>query len=273
MPEYAGSAIRGALGHALKDMACFSARSHQGHCRCSKQDACLYQQLFDPLSKQCQALQRQYDAAPPLMVQAHHLPEHLDADQTAHFDMVVLGQHAISQWPILQLALQRALQNGIGTRHPKRGTARLLTVQTLPIAQATPTNVHQNIAIELVGHTRLQAHGEILTAQQWQAHIWLQALLRRYTLLQESHQLHVPCIDWQALKSEVIHTTWQDVYLHDVDWVRYSNRQKQTMPLNGVGGRFVLKQISPTLQTFLHYAQWLHVGKNCVFGLGQYRIA
>ncbi len=272
MPEYAGSAIRGALGHALKDMACFSARNHHGHCQCSQQDGCFYQQLFDPLSKQCQALQRQYDAAPPLMVQAHHLPEQLDAGQTAHFDVVVLGQAAITQWPIIQLALQKALKNGIGVRHPQRGTARILAIQSLPIPTPdTPTDA-QNIGIELVGHTRLQVNGNILTAEQWQAPIWLQALLRRYTLLQESHQLNLPCIDWPAIKDQVTQMTWQEAHLHDVDWVRYSNRQKKTMSLNGVGGRFVLKDVSPQLQGFLHHAQWLHVGKNCVFGLGQYRM-
>ena len=272
MPEYAGSAIRGALGHALKDMACFSARFHRGHCQCLETEGCLYQQLFDPLPRQCQALQLQYDAAPPLIVQAHHLPEQLSAQETAHFDIMVLGQHAITQWPIIQLALQRALQNGIGTRHPQRGTARLLSIQSLPIPIVQIANEHQDKHIELMGHTRLQAQGSILLAQQWQANIWLQSLLRRYTFLQENYQLNLPLVDWQTLKFQVQNITWQDVQLHDMNWVRYSNRQKKTMPLNGVGGSFVLQHVPPQLQVFLHHAQWLHVGKNCAFGLGRYRL-
>ena len=273
MPEYAGSAIRGALGHALKDMACFSARFHRGHCQCLETEGCLYQQLFDPLPRQCQALQLQYDAAPPLIVQAHHLPEQLSAQETAHFDIMVLGQHAITQWPIIQLALQRALMGGIGWRHPQRGRAQLTQVETLPVESAPNPIQSHSMHIQLLGHTRLQHQGQILVAEDWQPEHWLKAALRRQTLMRDAYQLALPDIHWPDLQTDVTAITWRNTNLHDVDWTRYSNRQQQTMPLNGVGGEFVLEQVSPALQALLHYGQWLHVGKNSIFGLGQYQIA
>ena len=98
------------------------------------------------------------------------------------------------------------------------------------------------------------------------------ALLRRYTLMQEAYQLPLPSINWQELSTLVSQLTWHSVALRDVAWTRWSNRQKKTVPLDGVTGQFVLEAVPPALQPFLHYGQWLHVGKNSMLGLGQYQI-
>ena len=59
------------------------------------------------------------------------------------------------------------------------------------------------------------------------------------------------------------HLTWRD-------WTRYSCRQQQKMELGGVVGSWQLTgELAPFLP-FLHLGQWLHVGKEAVFGLGGY---
>ena len=265
--------MRGAFGHALKDMACLSANHNKGKCGCQVEDACVYQQLFSPVAQQSHALARQYNVSPPIIVQAHALPEVLEAGSHACFDVVCLGARANAQWPIIQLALQRALMGGIGWRHPQRGRAQLTQVETLPVESAPNPIQSHSMHIQLLGHTRLQHQGQILVVEDWQPEHWLKAALRRQTLMRDAYQLALPDIHWPDLQTDVTAITWRNTNLHDVDWTRYSNRQQQTMPLNGVGGEFVLEQVSPALQALLHYGQWLHVGKNSIFGLGQYQIA
>ena len=179
--------MRGAFGHALKDMACLSANHNKGKCGCQVEDACVYQQLFSPVAQQSHALARQYNVSPPIIVQAHALPEVLEAGSHACFDVVCLGARANAQWPIIQLALQRALMGGIGWRHPQRGRAQLTQVETLNVASAPVHNMPSRMHIQLLGHTRLQHTGHILTAAAWQADHWLKAALRRQTLMQDAY--------------------------------------------------------------------------------------
>ncbi len=271
LPEYAGSVLRGAFGHALKDSACLSAAQHRGQCRCQTEDGCVYQQLFTPVAQESLALERSYTAATPLIIEAHAMPNRLEPGQHAYFEVTCIGQQANAQWPIIQLALQKALRNGIGWRLPDRGSAQLLAVNTLVAPESEPLP-SGDCHIHLLGHTRLQHQGQILSAQQWEAPLWFMALLRRYTLMQEAYQLPLPSINWQELSTLVSQLTWHSVALRDVAWTRWSNRQKKTVPLDGVTGQFVLEAVPPALQPFLHYGQWLHVGKNSMLGLGQYQI-
>lgn len=53
---------------------------------------------------------------------------------------------------------------------------------------------------------------------------------------------------------------------------RFSNRQKQTTPLSGIIGTWQLTDLSPAFAQMLYIGQWLHLGKETVFGNGQYRI-
>ena len=271
MPEYAGSALRGAFGHALKDSACLSAAQNKGKCVCRVEDACVYQQLFAPLAQQSQALSRHYTVAPPLIIEAHAMPSKLEPEQHAYFDVTCIGQQANAQWPIIQLALQKALKKGIGWRHPERGSAQLLAVNTLTVPEMEAQST-DDWHIQLLSHTRLQHQGHILKAQEWEASHWFMALMRRYTLMQEAYQLPLPQVNWQKLAPLISQLSWHSVDLHDVEWTRWSNRQKQTVPLNGVIGTFVLESVPPALQPYVYYGQWLHVGKNSMFGLGQYQV-
>ena len=64
LPEYAGSALRGAFGHALKSIACMSALRNRGVCCCVPASSCLYRQLFDLPMQHVQHSQQQDVPAP-----------------------------------------------------------------------------------------------------------------------------------------------------------------------------------------------------------------
>lgn len=56
------------------------------------------------------------------------------------------------------------------------------------------------------------------------------------------------------------------------NWTRYSSRQQQKMLLGGVIGELILEGELQEFLPFLKLGEYLHIGKNTVFGLGQYRL-
>ena len=81
------------------------------------------------------------------------------------------------------------------------------------------------------------------------------------------------CSEWHAL-AERLHdiarrtaqAPWQGQRL---DLARYSGRQQRELELHGVSGRLLLPEGPGPLWPLLAVAQWLHIGKGTVMGLGQ----
>jgi len=78
-------------------------------------------------------------------------------------------------------------------------------------------------------------------------------------------------LDFEALQP-AINVLGLDRRLRWTEWTRWSNRQKQEMQLSGLTGRVLLSNVSDTLWPYIYLGQWLHAGKNSMFGLGQYHI-
>lgn len=120
LQSYAGSALRGMFGHALKSMACPTANGRS--CRC--QGDCLYRTLFDP--PQTHTHDRKQDTPPPFIVEAHSLPRHIKAGQTAYFYMTLIGKVAHSEQMMIELAWRRALSVGFDQKDKTKATAKFI---------------------------------------------------------------------------------------------------------------------------------------------------
>ena len=57
------------------------------------------------------------------------------------------------------------------------------------------------------------------------------------------------------------------------DWSRYSNRQQQAITLGGITGTWRFDHLPLEFAQLLHIGQWLHIGKETVFGLGRYQLS
>lgn len=156
LPDYAGSTLRGAFGHALKNMACLTASRNKGVCCCQPVESCIYRRLFD-VEEQILGDGRKQDIAPPLMIEPVFRKKRFAAGEAASFNMVLIGEFVHNQLAIIQLAWQRALYEGIGLKDAqgKRGTAQLTHVALLdqPVAQM-PANP-QHIQLQLLSPLRL----------------------------------------------------------------------------------------------------------------------
>ena len=56
------------------------------------------------------------------------------------------------------------------------------------------------------------------------------------------------------------------------DWTRYSLRQDRRMKLGGLVGSVTYAGDLKPFTPFIALGQYVHVGKNCTFGLGKYRV-
>lgn len=271
LPQYAGSNLRGAFGHALKNIACLSAAQHRGQCMCQPADSCVYRQLFEPPMRFLET-QREQHIPTPLIIEPVIGGCVLQVHEQHYFDLVLVGAFAHSQLPIIQLAWQRALHDGIGTKDEqnKRGSARLLGIQLFDQPQLTIPPNPKTVHIQITAPMRLQQQGEWVTAANLTPKVLIWSMIRRYHLMHEVYG-QSQSLDFETLQP-AINVLGLDRRLRWTEWTRWSNRQKQEMQLSGLTGRVLLSNVSDTLWPYIYLGQWLHAGKNSMFGLGQYHI-
>jgi hypothetical protein len=206
----------------------------------------------------------------------------------------VLAGHALEQLPLVLLAWQRALAQGLTRMRSRLALEQVQWQdednQLHPVWSADTPRIQSHTAslqippwpegkneLLLRIHTplRLQHQGRPLRPQQLTAHSLISAVSRRAALVLEFHA-NQP--DWGE---RVPATAAQALALRDerelrwFDWVRYSSRQQQEMTLGGVVGDWRLqgtKEVLSSIWPWLWLGQWLHVGKNATMGLGGYRL-
>ncbi len=188
------------------------------------------------------------------------------------------------QLPLIAYAFDLAFQQGIG-RAQARGTLTDIAVQTngswhsileqQKIQPHTnqlslPENYPQRPIVHIHTPMRIISQKQIIKPDTLSSRILFQQMLRRTTTFAALHfSAPVSNIDFQPLlrEAETISAThtlqWQD-------WTRYSNRQQQAITLGGITGSWQPDDfLPPAFAQLLYLAQWLHIGKETVFGLGR----
>ena len=117
---------------------------------------------------------------------------------------------------------------------------------------------------------RLQQQGSALGIRRLNGDILLGQLLRRISTLAALYWQPLQA-DYAALTAAAKQTVSQRE-LHWQDWTRYSNRQQQPMTLGGALGTWQFTDLPLSFSQLLHIGQWLHIGKETVFGHGRYTL-
>ncbi len=284
-PEYAGSALRGAFGHALKRVACVTGLPECSACPLYR--SCPYPAIFESPPPLDYARRTMLNVPHPFVVEPPAWGERdFPKGSTLSFGVVLIGP-ALQHLPLVLMAWRRALQLGLG---PQQGTARFERVFVehmtepllaesgaplhahakqlpLPLPESAPAAITLNFETPL----RLQRRGQLLGLGKLTAHDLLMALLRRVANLTELQLGGRLDVDFAALNAQAgtISDTRQ---LQWRDWTRQSNRQHQRMVLGGAVGRWTLHGDLRPFWPLLHLGQWLHIGKNATFGLGRYHL-
>lgn len=287
LPAFSGSSLRGAFGTALRSSACITkAKNCDG---CPLLASCPYAMVFEPRPpspthplQDFNQIPRPYIVEPPEWGEKTYTP-----GETISFHLVLAGR-ALEQLHLIFLAFHRGFQRGVGKGN---GTASLMRVWHVDSDQdelildgpeasikaheatITPIPTYSKTAITLLFNSpmRLQTNGRRATADEFTPRKLLTTLIRRISLIHEFHGGGPLPLDFKLLASQA-EALGSEKELKWRDWTRYSSRQKQKMDLGGVIGSWKLSgDIEPFLP-FLHIGQWLHVGKEATFGLGNYRL-
>ncbi|MHB8353698.1 MAG: CRISPR system precrRNA processing endoribonuclease RAMP protein Cas6 [Burkholderiales bacterium] len=285
-PEYAGSAWRGALGHALKRALCIT---HAPVCKtCLLYHACGYAYVFETPPPLHTSKMRRYDAVPhPFLLNVVE-DQHIAPDDTYPLGLMLVGR-ANAHLGYLIHALAEAGRRGVGT-----GRQSLILEQV-----AQKTDAGRDTIIYTAGGT-LGAHAP----QEWpcppvpsQVRMLFEtplrlrrqetylgpttlrfadlfgALLRRISMLTYFHSETPLVTDFAGLVRAAEGIGFTETEFVWQDWTRYSGRQKTLLEMGGVIGSadLVGSDIAP-FWPYLWLGQWVHVGKGTSMGLGRYRL-
>lgn len=285
LPAYAGSTLRGAWGAALRATACVT---RQAACEgCALLSSCPYAILFETRPLACGASLQDFSQAPkPYVIEPPAMGERDYAIGERIVFHIVLAGRALNHLALVLWAHVKAFRRGVGKGD---GAAELIRVvhegqeerEILAGADGRLADheailppaplLGESVTLRFITPLRLQSNGRRATADEYTARRLLMALVRRIALLCEFHGGGRLAVDFADLarRAAAIESRkslrWQD-------WTRYSSRQRQSMNLGGVVGEWTLVGDLAPFAAFLHMGQWLHVGKEAVFGLGGYRL-
>ncbi len=279
LPDYPGSAWRGAFGHAVKAAAC--TRPGAACAACPECRDCPYPPLFETL-----------DGAEPIrpyvlepqVFSGYFLPGSLIG-----LDFVLMGW--LNGWlPLLIDALHSVGQQGLGKRSPCRlaligaqqqvgpggegwvsilqpGHPGLIGAPIEPLwIPAAPRQAHLDIITPL----RFKYRGKFVEPSAFTAKDLLTALSRRIeacaSLMTDLPLPPKPTTWFSGAESliERAELAWLDTH-------HYSTRQHGALKLGGIIGHLLLH--GPMLEQvwpWLWLGQWLHLGSSTTIGLGRY---
>ena len=288
LPDWSGSLLRGAFGHALRRLSCML---RQPECTdCPLLSTCPFPAIFAPPAVEHEMLNISRQPPAPYLIEPEKWGAcQLQTGETLQFDMVLMGR-ALHELPLITQAWKNAAEHGLG---PGDGTAELREIFYLP-PEKQPVSIYNpenkrlaevplqpvicppverisEITLRFISPLRLQENGHALNAARLTPGKLLMAAVRRVALMHNLYGNGTPDWDFKALAQQAASVEGEKD-LHWQDWTRRSARQKQTMQLGGVMGDWKLRGDLQPFWAALHLGTWLHVGKETVFGLGRYEL-
>ena len=286
LPEYLGSALRGAFGWALKKSSC--ALINQECATCILRQRCAYAWVFET-ERYTDKEGGNVNARPhPFVLQSGaNTTGTQQAGTPWEFSLLLIGQ-GIDFLPHIVYSVQQMGEAGIGAA-TRQGFGRFTLERiladhapvftgdtgrldhrqepaTLALAEPPGETVH---ALRVNLHTPLRLKQANVLQRDLPFHGLIRAALRRISALETAYGQGEPPLDYRGLvhdaervETEVSTLCWQDLK-------RYSNRQQQKVSLSGLAGTVVYRGDLNEFVPLLEYVSRVNLGKQTVFGLGQ----
>jgi hypothetical protein len=287
LPEYAGSAWRGLLGHGLRRTACVTGQPTCGGCLLRR--SCAYSTLFEAPATPRQS---SYSAPPhPFVLDIDPMaPREYAPGAPLTVNIHLIGA-AIAQAPYFVHAFAQAGQFGFGRARARFGLnsvgyethtgqgdwveifhAREGVYHHPETAPLVPPPSPRSIRLRFVTPVRIKRDGHFLGARELTATDLVQALYRRLRSLARQYgetPEDAESFDLHAARLWAVDLEWQPQDLRWHEWTRYSSRQDSLMQFGGLVGAVRLSGpgLAP-LWPALWLGQWVHLGKGTTFGLG-----
>lgn len=246
IPDFGGSMLRGALGHALRHSYCSCGEDVKTHAV-----GCIYATLFDTGEGHA------FVITPPAKQ---------NVAQSGCFSFyITLLEAAPAIHDAFFQSLEQALLRGLGT---DKIACQIVAVAPVPL-EFIP--LQQQVTLTLTSPWFIKYQSRRVPAHQLTLANFLIALTQRQRQLVKRGFLNAELpsneqiLDWaEQLDSQLD--------LSDVDGERWSNRQHTKHQLSGCIGNIQIasnqKDGLKPLTALLYRAQWLHGGAKASFGLG-----
>lgn len=283
LPDYPGSAWRGAFGHALKKTVCV-IRNTPCH-QCLLKHACAYSYIFETPPPSNTEKMRKYNSTPhPFVFRFAEKP----TTEEYSLDMNLFG-HGQRFFPYIIHAMHMAGQDGIGgNRQPFRLNridaidfqGQPITVyqeaelrNQSPLQSPSPPQMPEKINITFHSPVRIKQDNKNLGDNHFNFGALFGSLLRRISMICYFHTDTPLETDFAELAAAARNIQFSTQNLHWYDWTRYSSRQQTEMQMGGVLGSVSLDmQGLGDFWPYLWLGQWTHVGKGTSMGMGAYTI-
>lgn len=287
LPDYAGSALRGGFGHALKKTAC--TMRNKACAGCLLRRGCAYSYVFETPPPEDSAILRKYKSAPHPFVIEPPLEEkrNYDAGESFAVSLVLMGR-ALEYLPYIILAFEELGNTGLGKGRGRyeltgvsagdmviyKGKGKPLEDDLKPVllkdALAAEYQDTREAEIFLLTPTRIVVDEDLVVDLEF--HHLVRSLLRRISTISYFHYGERLALDFKGLieRAGRVETVRRDTAWDD--WERYSTRQDTTMKLGGLKGKALFRGELKEFMPFLRVGEMIHVGKNTSFGLGKYRM-
>lgn len=289
LPEYKGSTFRGVFGIALKKVVC---ALRQRECKsCLLRQRCLYTRVFEtPIALAPPDGLRMTVPPHPFVIQPpDNLKREFDAGESLNCNLLLFGP-VNESLPYFIYAFEQIGKIGIGKKmEGHRAGFRLDKVcadshviysgHDEKIALNNPADAisitgesHSQDAVLRVKVTietplRLKFQNQIKADLPF--HVLIRAMLRRISSLFTCYAGAEPDIDYKGLLEMATGIRAMESRLRWHAWERYSNRQKQRMPLGGMVGSVVYEGKLSEYISLMEFCSKVHLGKNTTFGLGK----
>jgi len=310
---FAGAALRGGLGHALKRLACTWP---VGECpRCSQRHDCLYTQLFESTPPRMTTRLRGVDQIPrpyvlvppadPLGADGREQMGGLGGQGARYrhgdvfqFHLPLVGRAVGWAKPVLT-ALAALGRNGLGpgggryviervrSRAPgmageaqtgyARDTGEWCDPAAEPLGRWAPEHWSgaRRVQVRFCTPTRVYSEGCVTRSPAFSELV--RALLRRVSSLAYLHCGRALELDFARLESKARDVRMRMAQTWWQRQSRYSKRQGQHVDMSGLVGRIEYEAQSvealAPYRDLLAAGSWLRVGKGTVMGLGKYEVS
>ncbi len=291
LPDFLGSAWRGALGRRLRALVCPAPKVA---CQaCLLRSRCSFSTFFKPnLARAAQGAFADQDSPAPFALfspfavprwqKGEQVPLYLTlfGDQGRHLPALVHALEAVdlalpgdrAELCLERVQLQPDLSRACWTLLWELGRWQVPGAVLSRLAVPDAIRQARWLGIELLTPTRIKQHGRVQTGQlDFQA--WVMALLRRYTQLRDTWGEAAAPLPAREIKARAGQARIRQGRVQPWRGERYSAAQGRQMPISGVLGSLEFSSAGlEALVPLLWVGQWLQVGKGCSFGQGGYRL-
>lgn len=290
LPLYLGSTLRGAMGHALRQLLCNV--THKDCLKCHKRWECAFIYIMSTSRQEIDEAGniKIIDLPHPYIIEP---PEHKKSSyrkgEELSFNLLLIGS-SINLLPVFIAAFIKAGQNGLGKERFVFTLSKVeqelkdeyeliwangsnnLFRSPLPIVLEVNSNYTNINKATLILHTptRLVDKGRLEDSPEFP--LLMRAIFRRLDALSKIHcQIELDLdFNYYLERAKLIQIT--NANHKWLDWERYSSRQSSHMKLGGIVGEISYEGDLDIFIPYLKMAEVLHVGKNTSFGLGRYTL-